>query len=59
MEQFYKTHFELLNSVNSPIHRELGNEIDWQNRLIGIKGTRGIGKTIFLLDYMLYDDFLL
>ncbi|MDA3890580.1 MAG: AAA family ATPase [Salinivirgaceae bacterium] len=52
MERFYKTHFELLESVSSPIHRELGNEINWQNRLIGIKGTRGIGKTIFLLDYI-------
>ncbi len=26
-------------------------EIDWSHRLIGIKGTRGIGKTTFLLDY--------
>jgi len=50
MERFYNTHFELLESVNSPIIRELKHEINWQNRLIGIKGTRGIGKTIFLLD---------
>lgn len=27
------------------------DEIDWSNRLIGIKGTRGIGKTTFLLQY--------
>lgn len=52
MEQFYRTHNELLESVNSPIKRELKNEINWQNRLIGIKGTRGIGKTHFLLDYI-------
>jgi len=52
MQRFYQTHFELLSSINSPIHRELTNEIDWRNRLIGIKGTRGIGKTIFLLDYI-------
>ena len=26
-------------------------EIDWNKRLIGIKGTRGVGKTTFLLQY--------
>ena len=26
-------------------------EIDWNDRLIGIKGTRGVGKTTFLLQY--------
>ena len=27
------------------------DEIDWNDRMIGIKGTRGIGKTTFLLQY--------
>lgn len=27
------------------------NNIDWSHRLIGIKGTRGVGKTTFLLQY--------
>lgn len=27
------------------------DQIDWSHRLIGIKGTRGVGKTIFLLQY--------
>jgi predicted AAA+ superfamily ATPase len=52
MQRFYQIHNELLESVKSPITRELKTEIDWRNRLIGIKGTRGIGKTIFLLDYI-------
>jgi predicted AAA+ superfamily ATPase len=52
MQRFYQTHFELLEAVKSPITRELKNEIDWRSRLIGIKGTRGIGKTLFLLDYI-------
>lgn len=26
-------------------------EINWENRLIGIKGSRGVGKTTFLLQY--------
>lgn len=27
------------------------NEINWNDRLIGIKGSRGVGKTTFLLEY--------
>jgi GTPase SAR1 family protein len=27
------------------------DEIDWSDRLIGIKGTRGVGKSTFLLQY--------
>jgi uncharacterized protein len=52
MQRFYKTHFELIESVKAPIQRELKDEIDWNHRLIGIKGPRGIGKTTFLLDYI-------
>ncbi len=52
MEQFYRIHQELISSVNPSIHRELKHEINWNNRLIGIKGARGIGKTVFLLDYI-------
>lgn len=52
MEAFYKNHFELLSNFKAPIKRNLANEINWKNRLIGIKGARGIGKTVFLLDYI-------
>jgi predicted AAA+ superfamily ATPase len=27
------------------------DEVDWDDRLIGIKGSRGVGKTTFLLEY--------
>ena len=27
------------------------DEINWESRLIGIKGSRGVGKTTFLLQY--------
>ncbi|WP_246095589.1 AAA family ATPase [Saccharicrinis carchari] len=33
------------------MRRKLMGQIDWSHRLIGIKGTRGIGKTDFLLDF--------
>ena len=51
MEAFFRTHRYLVEHVNAPVRRSLMDEIDWNDRLIGIKGTRGIGKTTFLLQY--------
>jgi hypothetical protein len=51
MEAFYKTHQYLVEHVQSPVRRLLMDEIDWTHRLIGIKGSRGVGKTTFLLQY--------
>ncbi len=49
MEAFFRTHRYLVDHVNAPVRRQLMDEIDWNDRLIGIKGTRGVGKTTFLL----------
>ncbi len=51
MEAFYKTHEYLLTHTDAPVRRDLMDEIDWNDRLIGIKGTRGVGKTTFLIQY--------
>lgn len=51
MEAFYRTHKYLLAHLYSPVRRRLMDEIDWNQRLIGIKGSRGVGKTTFLLSY--------
>lgn len=51
MEAFYKTHEYLLTHTEASVRRELMDEIDWNDRLIGIKGTRGVGKTTFLIQY--------
>lgn len=51
MESFYRTHKYLVENVQSPVRRQLMDEIDWSHRLIGIKGGRGVGKTTFLLQY--------
>lgn len=51
MEAFYKTHEYLLAHTDAPVRRSLMDEIDWNDRLIGIKGTRGVGKTTFLIQY--------
>ena len=51
MEAFFRTHTYLVEHANAPVRRSLMDEIDWNDRLIGIKGTRGVGKTTFLLQY--------
>ena len=51
MEAFYRTHQYLLAHLGSTVRRGLMDEIDWSQRLIGIKGSRGVGKTTFLLLY--------
>ena len=51
MEAFFRTHTYLVEHTHAPVRRLLMDEIDWNNRMIGIKGTRGIGKTTFLLQY--------
>jgi hypothetical protein len=51
MEIFYQTHAYLVEHTNAPVRRSLMDEIDWNDRMIGIKGTRGVGKTTFLLQY--------
>lgn len=47
MEAFYRTHSYLIEHTNAPVRRDLMDEIDWSARLIGIKGTRGVGKLLF------------
>lgn len=51
MESFFRTHTNLVEHTKAPVRRTLMDEIDWNDRLIGIKGSRGVGKTTFLLQY--------
>ena len=51
MEVFFRTHSYMVEHTNTNLRRSLMDEIDWSDRLIGIKGTRGVGKTTFLLQY--------
>lgn len=41
-----------LQSTTDTFHRYLFNQINWSNRLIGIKGYRGVGKTTMLVQYI-------
>ncbi|MDD7421527.1 MAG: AAA family ATPase [Prevotellaceae bacterium] len=51
MEAFFKTHTYLVEHTYAKVRRALMDEINWDDRMIGIKGTRGVGKTTFLLQY--------
>lgn len=52
-DAFFRTHTYLLEHTHAPVRRTLMDEIDWNSRMIGIVGTRGVGKTTFLLQYAL------
>ncbi len=51
LDAFFRTHKYLVEHTDAPVRRLLMDEIDWNQRLIGIKGSRGVGKTNFLLTY--------
>lgn len=51
MNSLITTHNTLLKERTSSIHRGLMDQIDRNSRLIAVKGSRGVGKTNFLLDY--------
>ncbi len=50
---FFRTHDYLLRNHPNSIRRSLMDKINWNDRLIGIKGSRGVGKTTFLLNFAL------
>lgn len=52
MDLLFQHYNRLLNAVDTRYHRYLYHEINWENRLIGITGARGTGKTTLLLQYI-------
>lgn len=46
LERIYK---KLLKETDTSFLRYLYDEIDWDNRIVGIKGPRGVGKTTMML----------
>lgn len=51
MDSLRSNHNALLKERSSAIRRGLLDKIDRSHRLIAVKGSRGVGKTNFLLDY--------
>lgn len=51
MDKLQKTFDILLRDVPTDFHRYMYQEIDWRNRMIGLVGPRGVGKTTLVLQY--------
>lgn len=52
MERIIAISRQKTDSVKIDFKRYLYHQIDWTNRLIAIKGARGVGKTTLLLQYI-------
>lgn len=52
MQKLYLTYSRLISSVDNSYHRYLYDEINWDNRLIAIKGPKGVGKTTLVLQHI-------
>lgn len=52
MEELFEKFRRKLGYVRTDFIRSLVDEINWETRLIGIKGARGVGKTTLLLQYV-------
>lgn len=53
MDRLYKTYGRLLAETNLEFTRYLYEKINWNNKLIVIKGAKGVGKTTMLLQHIL------
>jgi uncharacterized protein len=49
MEELFSYSDEVLRNFNTIFDRELEDTIDWNLRLVAVKGARGVGKTTLLL----------
>jgi uncharacterized protein len=52
MQQLVSTFQQQISRVSTDFRRYLYDQIHWNNRLIGIVGSRGTGKTTLLLQYI-------
>ena len=55
MESLLNFQDNILLTVNNNFRRYLHKEINWNQRMIGVKGPRGAGKTTLLLQHLKYD----
>ena len=52
MERLQATFDKLLRETTSKFHRYMYDRIDWQARIVGLLGPRGVGKTTMILQYI-------
>lgn len=52
MEKLFEYSKRLISGVNTTFTRYLYGQINWENKLLGIVGPRGVGKTTLVLQYI-------
>lgn len=52
MEHLIQFHNVLLGHTSTKFHRYMYDRIDWTNRMIGLTGPRGVGKTTLVLQHI-------
>ena len=52
MDTLIRRYKRLLTATSTTYIRSLMNTINWDNRLIAIRGARGVGKTTLMLQYL-------
>ena len=55
MDALFEFQENILRTVKNDFRRYLHKQINWDQRMIAIKGPRGAGKTTLLLQYLKYD----
>lgn len=52
METLFKKHRILVSQVDTTIVRQFMKNIDWEKQLVSIRGSRGVGKTTLMRQYI-------
>ena len=52
MEELFNRYQRISQKIQTDFVRSFMKEVNWNARLIGIKGARGVGKTTLLLQYL-------
>ena len=52
METLFERSNKLIKQANTGFYRYMYNEVNWENRLIGLTGPRGVGNTTMVLQYI-------
>lgn len=52
METLFKKHKILISQVDMKIVRQMMKTVDWEKQLVAIRGSRGVGKTTLMRQYI-------
>ena len=54
LDRLFAFQNSLLKSIDQNFSRSIANSINWKQRMVGIRGLRGVGKTTLLLQHLKY-----